>query len=68
MLGGGGPVGFAAIQFAVASGCAVTATCGSHDIDRILAAGAVQAVDRTVEVMMGLVISLLYSRLSIVRL
>ncbi|KAH7528280.1 hypothetical protein FEM48_Zijuj05G0055700 [Ziziphus jujuba var. spinosa] len=48
VLGGGGSVGFAAIQLAVASGCHVTATSGSHGIDRILAAGAEQAVDHTV--------------------
>lgn len=45
VLGGGGAVGFAAVQFSVASGCHVSATCGSKSIDRVLAAGAEQAVD-----------------------
>lgn len=52
MVGGGGAVGFAAIQLAVAAGCNVTATCGSQSIDRILAAGAEQAVDYTIQVIM----------------
>lgn len=50
VLGGGGAVGFAAVQFSVASGCHVTATCGSKSIDRVLAAGAEQAVDYSSEV------------------
>lgn len=49
MVGGGGAVGFAAVQLAVAAGCHVTATCGSQSTDKILAAGA-EAVDYTVEV------------------
>lgn len=49
-MGGGGAVGFAAIQLAVAAGCRVTTTCGSQSVDRILAAGAEQAVDYTAEV------------------
>ncbi|KAK2638906.1 hypothetical protein Ddye_026701 [Dipteronia dyeriana] len=49
VLGGGGAVGFAAIQFAVVVGCQVTTTCGSKSIDRLLAAGAEQAVDYTAE-------------------
>ncbi|XP_021894731.1 reticulon-4-interacting protein 1, mitochondrial [Carica papaya] len=49
VVGGGGAVGFAAIQLAVAAGCRVTTTCGSQSVDRILAAGAEQAVDYTAE-------------------
>jgi NADPH:quinone reductase-like Zn-dependent oxidoreductase len=52
VVGGGGAVGFAAIQLAVAARCHVTTTCGSQSIDRVLAAGAEQAVDYTAEVMM----------------
>lgn len=50
VFGGGGAVGFAAIQLAVASGCHVTASCVGQTKDRILAAGAEQAVDYTTEV------------------
>ncbi|KAJ4975981.1 hypothetical protein NE237_001087 [Protea cynaroides] len=46
---GGGAVGLAAIQLAVASGCHVTTTCGSQSVERVLAAGAEQAVDYTAE-------------------
>ncbi|XP_059662687.1 uncharacterized protein LOC132308585 [Cornus florida] len=49
VVGGGGAVGFSAIQFAVAAGCHVSTTCGSETIDRVLAAGAEQAVDYTTE-------------------
>ncbi|KAK0599952.1 hypothetical protein LWI29_010134 [Acer saccharum] len=49
VVGGGGAVGFAAIQFSVVVGCHVTTTCGSKSIDRLLAAGAEQAVDYTAE-------------------
>ncbi|KAJ7981789.1 Reticulon-4-interacting 1, mitochondrial [Quillaja saponaria] len=49
VVGGGGAVGFAAIQLAVAAGCHVTTTCGSQSIDRLLAAGAEQAVDYVAE-------------------
>ncbi|KAK7846755.1 uncharacterized protein LOC136069225 [Quercus suber] len=49
VIGGGGAVGFAAIQLSVAAGCHVTTTCGSQSIDRLLAAGAEQAVDYTAE-------------------
>ncbi|KAF5460954.1 hypothetical protein F2P56_020786 [Juglans regia] len=49
VVGGGGAVGFAAIQLSVAAGCHVTATCGSQSIGRVLAAGAEQAVDYTAE-------------------
>lgn len=51
-MGGGGAVGFAAIQLCVATGCHVSTTCGSQSLARILAAGAEQAVDYTSEVMM----------------
>ncbi|KAG8364903.1 hypothetical protein BUALT_Bualt18G0046900 [Buddleja alternifolia] len=49
VVGGGGAVGFSAIQLAVAAGCHVSTTCGTESIDRILAAGADQAVDYTTE-------------------
>ncbi|XP_050220234.1 uncharacterized protein LOC126670524 [Mercurialis annua] len=49
VVGGGGAVGFAAIQLAVAVGCHVTSTCGSESIDRIIKAGAEQAVDYIAE-------------------
>ncbi|KAL0406765.1 UNVERIFIED_CONTAM: Reticulon-4-interacting protein 1, mitochondrial [Sesamum latifolium] len=49
VVGGGGAVGFSAIQLAVAVGCHVSTTCGDESIDRILAAGAEQAVDYTSE-------------------
>ncbi|KAK6157366.1 hypothetical protein DH2020_011614 [Rehmannia glutinosa] len=49
VIGGGGAVGFSAIQLAVAVGCHVSTTCGSESIGRILAAGAEQAVDYTTE-------------------
>ncbi|KAF4393983.1 hypothetical protein G4B88_025952 [Cannabis sativa] len=49
VVGGGGAVGFAAIQLAVASGCNVATTCGSQSVDRAMAAGAEQAVDYTAE-------------------
>ncbi|CAA7028412.1 unnamed protein product [Microthlaspi erraticum] len=49
VFGGGGAVGFSAIQLAVASGCHVTASCVGQTKDRILAAGAEQAVDYTTE-------------------
>lgn len=50
MIGGGGAVGFAAVQLAVAAGCHVSTTCADESIDRLLAAGAEQAVDYTSEV------------------
>ena len=50
MIGGGGAVGFSAIQLAVATGCAVSSTCESESIERLLAAGAEQALDYTAEV------------------
>ncbi|KAA8523946.1 hypothetical protein F0562_010369 [Nyssa sinensis] len=49
VVGGGGAVGFSAIQLSVAAGCHVSTTCGSESIDRVLAAGAEQAVDYTTE-------------------
>ncbi|XP_075488727.1 uncharacterized protein LOC142527716 isoform X1 [Primulina tabacum] len=49
VVGGGGAVGFSAIQLAVAFGCHVSTTCGSECIARILAAGAEQAVDYATE-------------------
>ncbi|KAL5565325.1 hypothetical protein UlMin_028489 [Ulmus minor] len=49
VVGGGGAVGFAAIQLAVAVGCNVTTTCGTQSVARALAAGAEQAVDYTAE-------------------
>lgn len=49
-MGGGGAVGFSAIQLSVAAGCHVSTTCGGESVDRILAAGAEQAVDYTTEV------------------
>lgn len=52
VIGSGGAVGFSAIQLSVAAGCQVVTTCGSKSIDRVLAAGAEQAVDYTAEVMM----------------
>eukprot|EP01018_Ginkgo_biloba_P000669 Gb_01744 [translate_table: standard] len=49
VMGGGGAVGLAAIQLAIAAGCQVASTCGKQSIDRVLAAGAEQAVDYTSE-------------------
>ncbi|KAL5998797.1 hypothetical protein ACLOJK_009745 [Asimina triloba] len=49
VVGGGGAVGLAAIQLAVALGCLVTTTCGSRSIERVLVVGAEQAVDYTTE-------------------
>lgn len=51
MVGGGGAVGFSAVQLAVAAGCHVSTTCGGESIERIVAAGAEQAIDYTTEVM-----------------
>ncbi|KAH1218386.1 Reticulon-4-interacting protein 1, mitochondrial [Glycine max] len=50
VVGGGGAVGLSAVQFAVAAGCSVVTTCGSQSVDRLLAAGAEQAVDYIAEV------------------
>jgi NADPH:quinone reductase-like Zn-dependent oxidoreductase len=50
VIGGGGAVGLAAVQLAVAAGCGVSATCGSQSIDRVMGAGAEQAIDYTTEV------------------
>ncbi|KAK4285907.1 hypothetical protein QN277_002536 [Acacia crassicarpa] len=49
VVGGGGAVGFAAIQLAVAVGCRVATTCGSESVERMLNAGAEQAVDYVAE-------------------
>ncbi|KAI3774966.1 hypothetical protein L1987_49532 [Smallanthus sonchifolius] len=49
VVGGGGAVGYSAVQLAVATGFAVSATCESESIDRLLAAGAEQALDYTSE-------------------
>ncbi|KAL8235403.1 hypothetical protein R6Q59_021503 [Mikania micrantha] len=49
VVGGGGAVGYSAVQLAVAAGCAVSATCESESIDRLLEAGAEQALDYTSE-------------------
>ncbi|RWR89633.1 reticulon-4-interacting protein 1, mitochondrial-like protein isoform X1 [Cinnamomum micranthum f. kanehirae] len=49
VVGGGGAVGLAAIQLAVAAGCNVVTTCGGQSIDRSLAVGAEQAIDYTSE-------------------
>ncbi|KAF7822677.1 reticulon-4-interacting protein 1, mitochondrial [Senna tora] len=49
VVGGGGAVGFAAVQLAVATGCHVTTTCGNQSVDRMLKAGAEQAVDYVAE-------------------
>ncbi len=50
MIGGGGAVGLAAVQLAVAAGCSVSATCGTKSIEQVLAAGAEKAIDYTAEV------------------
>ncbi|XWS28044.1 hypothetical protein CRYUN_Cryun25bG0032000 [Craigia yunnanensis] len=49
VMGGGGAVGFAAIQLAVAAGCHVTTSCGNQSINQVMAAAAEQAVDYTAE-------------------
>lgn len=49
-MGGGGAVGTAAIQLAVAAGCKVSTTCGNQSINRLLELGAEQAIDYTTEV------------------
>uniref|UniRef100_A0A0D6QR09 Enoyl reductase (ER) domain-containing protein n=1 Tax=Araucaria cunninghamii TaxID=56994 RepID=A0A0D6QR09_ARACU len=49
VIGGGGAVGLAAIQLSVAAGCTVVTTCGKQSIERVMAAGAEQAVDYTSE-------------------
>ena len=50
MIGGGAAVGLAAVQLAVAAGCGVSATCGAQSIERVMGAGAEQAIDYTAEV------------------
>ncbi|CAN1169423.1 Reticulon-4-interacting protein 1, mitochondrial [Linum perenne] len=49
VVGGGGAVGFSAIQIGVAAGCHVTTTCGGESLNRMLEAGVEQAVDYTSE-------------------
>ncbi|KNA23586.1 hypothetical protein SOVF_023570 [Spinacia oleracea] len=49
IIGGGGAVGFSAIQLSVAAGCHVTTTVGGESIERVLEAGAEKAVDCTSE-------------------
>ncbi|TVU35089.1 hypothetical protein EJB05_16958 [Eragrostis curvula] len=49
VIGGGGAVGLAAVQLAVAAGCGVSATCGAQSIERVMGAGAEQAIDYTAE-------------------
>ncbi|KAL9271753.1 Reticulon-4-interacting protein 1, mitochondrial-like protein [Drosera capensis] len=49
VIGGGGAVGFSAIQLSVAAGCHVSTTCERESIDRVQAAGAEQAVDYATE-------------------
>lgn len=60
MIGGGGAVGLAAIQIAVAAGCSVSTTCGSQSIDRVLSVGAEQAIDYTAEVRVLLIFICVY--------
>ncbi|XP_052179277.1 uncharacterized protein LOC127792694 [Diospyros lotus] len=49
VIGGGGAVGFSAIQLAVAAGCHVSTTCERECVERIFAAGAEQAVSYTTQ-------------------
>lgn len=49
VLGGGGAVGLAAIQLAVAAGCSVSTICGSRSIERVMAVGAEEAIDYKTE-------------------
>lgn len=60
MIGGGGAVGLAAIQIAVAAGCSVSTTCGNQSIDRVLSVGAEQAIDYTAEVRVLLIFICVY--------
>jgi hypothetical protein len=50
VIGGGGAVGLAAVQLAVAAGCSASATCGAQSMERVMGAGAEQAIDYTTEV------------------
>ncbi|MBO6898186.1 MAG: NADPH:quinone reductase [Shimia sp.] len=43
--GGGGSVGYLAVQLAAWGGATVTATCGARDMDRVKAAGAAHVFD-----------------------
>ncbi|KAF5197446.1 Quinone oxidoreductase-like protein [Thalictrum thalictroides] len=49
VIGGGGAVGLSAIQLAAAAGCHVATTCGTQSVNRVLDAGAEQAIDYTAE-------------------
>ncbi|KAL0919960.1 hypothetical protein M5K25_009052 [Dendrobium thyrsiflorum] len=49
VLGGGGAVGLAAIQLAVAAGCSVSTICGSKSIERVMEVGAEEAIDYKTE-------------------
>ncbi|XP_020593498.1 reticulon-4-interacting protein 1, mitochondrial [Phalaenopsis equestris] len=49
VLGGGGAVGLAAIQLAVAVGCSVSTLCGSKSIERVMSVGAEEAIDYRTE-------------------
>ncbi|KAF9606223.1 hypothetical protein IFM89_023806 [Coptis chinensis] len=49
VLGGGGAVGLSAIQLSAAAGCRVATTCGGRSVNRVLEAGAEQAIDYTAE-------------------
>ncbi|CAJ1957455.1 unnamed protein product [Sphenostylis stenocarpa] len=62
VVGGGGAVGFIAIQLAVAAGCSVVTTCGSQSVDRLLAAGAEQAVDYVAEVVLDILLDHFFPR------
>ncbi|MBO9406558.1 NADPH:quinone reductase [Shimia sp. R9_1] len=45
VAGGGGAVGYLAVQLAVWGGATVIATCGARDVDRVRAAGATHVFD-----------------------
>ncbi|KAG6548773.1 hypothetical protein Mapa_009534 [Marchantia paleacea] len=49
VIGGGGAVGLAATYLAKAVGCQVSVTCGKKSVERVMEAGAEQAVDYTSE-------------------
>lgn len=49
IIGGGGAVGSAAVQLAVAAGCHVSTTCGGESVSRLIEAGAEQVVDYTTQ-------------------
>ena len=66
MVGGGGAVGLSAIQLAVAAGCHVSTTCGGESIDRVLAAGAEDAVDYNMEVMTSITLYVFHHSLLLI--